>query len=108
MQKKDFFLIVIIFFCLFQKRRIDDSDDDLDFDPESVSVVPRATTGRSRPAAKYTFDSDEEEDFQIKKCAQNKKRKTIYLLKKLIGIVDEINIYINYFHQHLTDDDHDF
>jgi hypothetical protein len=51
------------FFCLFQKRRIDDSEDDLDFDPESVSVVPRATTGRSRPAAKYTFDSDEDEDF---------------------------------------------
>lgn len=46
-----------------KKRRIDDSEDDLDFDPESVSVVPRATTGRSRPAAKYTFDSDEDEDF---------------------------------------------
>lgn len=49
--------------CLFQKNKIVDSgDDDFDFDPESVPVVPRATTGRSRAAAKYTFDSDDDED----------------------------------------------
>ena len=67
MQEKDFFLIVIKFFA--------DSDDDLGFDPEIVSVVPRATTGRSRPAAKYTFDSDEDEDFQIKSVHRTRKEK---------------------------------
>lgn len=48
---------------ILQKKKKDDSDEELNMDDQFDSIIiPRETTGRVRKAAKYTYD-DSESDF---------------------------------------------
>ena len=50
--------------CCLQKKKAVSSDDDDDFDMAPTAEVAHRgrTTGRAKPAVKYNFDEDEDDD----------------------------------------------